>query len=705
MKILMKKILICLIVIISCVSAIALAANLKIDNAKLESGIVIDASKTLKMIYGESALLNVSGAGSDLVIESSNTSIAKVSRFTVTANSIGQTYLTAKSGGKQNKITIMVLEPGKFYRENGEAIAKFVKFTSANMNGKISDLSKKSQFSMLPGDKAVLTVEHSTTDPLKLSSSDENIVSLEDKTITAKSKGRATITATLGTREATLTVVVGDAKSNSHEHSFDIFVKPYMKATCTRPGKDTYKCSCGKTTLVDTPVDENAHSYKLVVKKATCTTPKMSCLECKLCGNITDKKEEGSPLGHKFDKGIVTKVATTVEEGEKVYTCTVCKVKKTEKLPVITIDESAERIFIPVGGFKLSLGQGKLTSNDKSIVKITNNGILSDKKKAGTTEVIDTLSNGSQIKYVVTVYTMPTLKTKYIPLDKELSIQDVIVLPNGVPDSEYSKYKFLNFSNNLISCNISNNKISYSRKKDVGQTNILIAYEDSKKPYIKETVGIKYYEDIIEEGIITAGIMNSKSQTPEKVVFYFPMKSDMNCSVSQGTIPVIHQDFNSNVIVFQISSNSNITSWLSKMDILISIANKYLTDKCNVEIIAHGEGGDIAVEFAEKILEKGNINCLYVDLLEATKDGSNDRARKIVNLVYEGAIVNLYTGNSSKHQMYKNTIKTIENAQSLFGARGDSFVGKFNTILDIKEYDHNQLKNIVPKLIRNEAIK
>ena len=44
--------------------------------------------------------------------------------------------------------------------------------------------------------------------------------------------------------------------------------------------------------------------------------------ECS-CGEKKDKAV------HTWDDGVVTKEATETEDGEKVYTCTVCKVKKT----------------------------------------------------------------------------------------------------------------------------------------------------------------------------------------------------------------------------------------------------------------------------------------------------------------------------------------------------------------------------------------
>lgn len=79
---------------------------------------------------------------------------------------------------------------------------------------------------------------------------------------------------------------------------------------------DTNCNTCGEAREV-------SHAYKA----ATCTTPKT----CKVCGIIS-----GKALGHKSDKGSITKKATCTSTGTRTYTCTVCDKKlKTEVIAKI----------------------------------------------------------------------------------------------------------------------------------------------------------------------------------------------------------------------------------------------------------------------------------------------------------------------------------------------------------------------------------
>ena len=66
--------------------------------------------------------------------------------------------------------------------------------------------------------------------------------------------------------------------------------------------------------------------------KETCTVNGSKSHYCKNCGQQADVTEIPA-AGHKWDEGVVTKEPTQTEEGEKTYTCSVCKETKTEALP------------------------------------------------------------------------------------------------------------------------------------------------------------------------------------------------------------------------------------------------------------------------------------------------------------------------------------------------------------------------------------
>ncbi len=63
--------------------------------------------------------------------------------------------------------------------------------------------------------------------------------------------------------------------------------------------------------------------------KATCTKKAV----CDICG-----EEYGELANHQYDEGKVTKKATVNEEGEKTYTCNVCKKTKIEVIPKLKED-------------------------------------------------------------------------------------------------------------------------------------------------------------------------------------------------------------------------------------------------------------------------------------------------------------------------------------------------------------------------------
>ena len=84
-------------------------------------------------------------------------------------------------------------------------------------------------------------------------------------------------------------------------------------------------------------------------KEATCTEDGTSeYYECTGCGKlfrdsagaveITAEETIEKAKGHQWDEGVVTKEATKKEEGEKTYTCQICKETKTEVIPKLPAD-------------------------------------------------------------------------------------------------------------------------------------------------------------------------------------------------------------------------------------------------------------------------------------------------------------------------------------------------------------------------------
>ena len=134
-------------------------------------------------------------------------------------------------------------------------------------------------------------------------------------------------------------------KAPGHEYGSLIAKVP---ATCKSEGKEAYyKCSkCSK--LFDTNHNEKTdiqlvinklnHKYEVVKgteEAPTCTKAgKEADKKCALCNDVI-KGAVKAALGHHWDDGVITKEATTDEEGIKTFTCYECKLTRTENIPVM----------------------------------------------------------------------------------------------------------------------------------------------------------------------------------------------------------------------------------------------------------------------------------------------------------------------------------------------------------------------------------
>lgn len=190
-------------------------------------------------------------------------------------------------------------------------------------------------------------------------------------------------------------MMTASAAEDKHEHVFEVVTGSVVKADCETKGETTYACECGISHTVVTDAlghtlvgsvkknDEDTHKQFCdvcekwvtakhnwedvkVTKEATCTEKGEKNVKCKDCGEtatqeiaalghtftglvIPNTTAEGANAGthsgictvckatvtepHAMDDGVVTKAPKCNKEGEKTYTCTVCKVTEKETLP------------------------------------------------------------------------------------------------------------------------------------------------------------------------------------------------------------------------------------------------------------------------------------------------------------------------------------------------------------------------------------
>lgn len=103
-----------------------------------------------------------------------------------------------------------------------------------------------------------------------------------------------------------------------HVHEYEETV---TEPDCISGGYTVFTCACGDSYIGD-ETDALGHDWK----DATCTDPKT----CARCAAV-----EGRANGHQWDAGEVTTPATEDTEGEKRFTCTVCKATKTQAIPTL----------------------------------------------------------------------------------------------------------------------------------------------------------------------------------------------------------------------------------------------------------------------------------------------------------------------------------------------------------------------------------
>ena len=113
-------------------------------------------------------------------------------------------------------------------------------------------------------------------------------------------------------------------------HSWDSG-KVTKAATCTAAGTKTYTCTHCKKTRTETIAATGHKVVKDAAVAATCETAgKTEGSHCSVCGTILKAQTTTAALGHSWDGGRVTKVATCTTAGAKTYTCTRCKKIRTE---------------------------------------------------------------------------------------------------------------------------------------------------------------------------------------------------------------------------------------------------------------------------------------------------------------------------------------------------------------------------------------
>ena len=104
-------------------------------------------------------------------------------------------------------------------------------------------------------------------------------------------------------------------------------------------------------------------------KAATCTLDGYSGdIYCTNCGNLIEAGSVTKAIGHQWDNGVITKAATATQTGIKTYTCTVCKITRTEVIKALGNNTK------PIGNSnkpKLKTGEKITDKSTGAVYKVT----------------------------------------------------------------------------------------------------------------------------------------------------------------------------------------------------------------------------------------------------------------------------------------------------------------------------------------------
>ena len=157
------------------------------------------------------------------------------------------------------------------------------------------------------------------------------------------------------------------------------YVAVVTAPTCTEGGYTTYTCSlCGDSYISN---ETEALGHSVVTDPAVDSTCEETGLtegsHCSVCGEILTAQEIVPATGHSWDGGVVTKEATTTEEGIMTYTCTVCGTTKTETIAVKTLLAPSVTLGVSQNNGKIRMtGSVVDYENSDDYYEITSHGFI-----------------------------------------------------------------------------------------------------------------------------------------------------------------------------------------------------------------------------------------------------------------------------------------------------------------------------------------
>ena len=267
----------------------------------------------------------------------------------------------------------------------------------------------------------------------------------------------------------------------------------------TETGTKTYTCtSCHETKTEEIPaLTECAHEHTSITKEAkeaTCTEDGYTEeVTCDICHAVIKKSTIIEAKGHQWNDGVITVEPTVDAEGEKTFTCTVCKETKTEPIAKLDKPDTGNTDKPSNGG-----NTGDVSSNPTQPVVPSNpaggNGATTDIANDNGTTAGITNSNGTDTNNAVKKPGKP--KFKHIKTRKKIvkvswkkvkGAKGYQLQYSKKANMKHSKKKIVNSTHTVIK-KLSKNKKYYVRVRAYKKVNGKKVYGAWSK---KKTMKIK----------------------------------------------------------------------------------------------------------------------------------------------------------------------------------------------------------------------
>ena len=212
--------------------------------------------------------------------------------------------------------------------------------------------------------------------------------------------------------------------------------------TTAEEGIQKHTCSiCGyfETMPIDKlsekkPCENGTHNYKVITEKAaTCGMDGYRIARCSDCG-LEETTVLPATGNHQYSDWQTIREATALVQGEQIRTCTVCKLTDTSELAKLTPTIELNVTSIPLK-VKQSTNKVKVsglakddyvvswTSSKPSIVKVTQKGKITARKKTGKAVLTVKLASGKTATVKVTVQKKAVQTKKITGLKAKITLR------------------------------------------------------------------------------------------------------------------------------------------------------------------------------------------------------------------------------------------------------------------------------------------